>query len=152
MEEFILEFEKRYNRIKQKEMTLPTCVLAFKLLDASGLSHRDRQLVLTGVDYSNKDSMYDQMKASLKKFHGEQAIPETKSKEHLPIKHESPEEPVFYTSQRPFNHRRGRGGFQGNRNRGYYGNNNQRKDKPTNPIGFNGNLSNVKFVNQSCIL
>ena len=82
--------------------------------------------------------MYDQMKASLKKFHGEQAIPETKSKEHLPIKHESPEEPVFYTSQRPFNHRRGRGGFQGNRNRGYYGNNNQRKDKPTNPIGFNG--------------
>lgn len=138
MEEFILEFEKRYNRIKQKEMALPTCVLAFKLLDASGLSHRDRQLVLTGVDYSNKNSMYDQMKASLKKFHGEQAIPETKSKEHLPIKHESPEEPVFYTSQRPFNHRRGRGGFQGNRNRGYYGNNNQRKDKPTNPIGFNG--------------
>ena len=81
MEEFILEFEKRYNRIKQKEMALPTCVLAFKLLDASGLSHRDRQLVLTGVDYSNKDSMYNQMKASLKKFHGEQAIPEAKLKE-----------------------------------------------------------------------
>ena len=33
MEEFILEFEKCYNRIKQKEMALPMCVLAFKLLD-----------------------------------------------------------------------------------------------------------------------
>ena len=75
MEEFVLEFEKLYNRIKQRDTGLPQAVLAFKLLDASKLPHRDRQLVLTGVDYSQKDNLFDQMKASLKKFHGEEAIP-----------------------------------------------------------------------------
>ena len=43
MDNFILEFERRYNRIKTKEMTLPVAVLAFKLLDAAKLPHRDRQ-------------------------------------------------------------------------------------------------------------
>ena len=33
MDEFILEFERYYNRIKQKEMAFPEVVLAFKLLD-----------------------------------------------------------------------------------------------------------------------
>ena len=35
MDSYILEFEKLYNRIKNKEMELPQAVLAFKLLDAS---------------------------------------------------------------------------------------------------------------------
>ena len=68
MEEFVLKFEKLYNRIKQRDMGLLQPVLAFKLLDASKLPHRDRQLVLTGVDYSQKDNLFDQMKASLKSF------------------------------------------------------------------------------------
>ena len=69
-EEFVLEFEKLDNRVKQRDMGLPQAVLAFKLLDASKLPHRDRQLVLTGVDYSQKDNLFDQMKASLKSFMG----------------------------------------------------------------------------------
>ena len=61
-EDFILEFEKLYNRIKQKSMKLPEIALAFKSLDASKISHRDHQLVLTGVDYSQKESLFAQMK------------------------------------------------------------------------------------------
>ena len=75
MEDYILEFEKLYNRISQKDMTLPPPVLAFKLLDSAKLSHHDRQLALTGVDYSQKNTLFTQMKNSLHKFHGEQAIP-----------------------------------------------------------------------------
>ena len=89
MEEFILEFEKLYNRIKQKDMTLPSPVLAFKLLDAAKLSHRDRQLALTGVDYARKNELFDQMKAALQKFHGDQAIPLTEG-EGASIKIEAP--------------------------------------------------------------
>lgn len=52
------------NKIKGNGAT--TCVLAFKLQDASDLPHRDRQLLLTGVDDTTKNTMYDQMKTSLK--------------------------------------------------------------------------------------
>ena len=63
-----------YNRIKQKEMGLPQAVLAFKLLDTNKITHRDRQLVLTAVNYMEKETLFDQMKSSLRKFHGEQSV------------------------------------------------------------------------------
>ena len=62
MEEIILEFEKRYYQTKPKEMTLPTCALAFKLLDASGLPHRDQELVLSSVGYTNTDTIMTRAK------------------------------------------------------------------------------------------
>ena len=65
MDDFILEFERRYYRAKQ-EMELPQAVLAFKLLDPAQVEQKDRQLVLTGVDYSKKTELFDQMKSSLK--------------------------------------------------------------------------------------
>lgn len=59
MNVFILEFEKRYHQGKTKEMMLAICKLAFELLDASGLPHRDQELVLSSVGYTNKDTMYE---------------------------------------------------------------------------------------------
>ena len=44
MNYFILEFKRLYNRIKQNKIILPE-VLAFKLIDASKIPHRDLQLV-----------------------------------------------------------------------------------------------------------
>lgn len=71
MEDYFIEFEKRYNRIKQKSVILPSPILAFKLLDSSGLDTRDRQLVLIGVNYSVTDTLLNQMKSALRKFYGE---------------------------------------------------------------------------------
>ena len=34
MEDFVLKFEKLYNRIRQKNMILPPAVIALKLFDA----------------------------------------------------------------------------------------------------------------------
>jgi len=66
-------------------MELPIPVLAFKLLDSSGLTHHNRQLVLIGVDYTNKANLFLQMKNSLKKFHDEQAIPESNEKSTIKV-------------------------------------------------------------------
>ena len=75
MEDYVLEFEKLYNRIYQKEMTLPPAVLAFKLLDGAKLNHCDCQLVLTGIYYTNRETLFEQMKKAFHKFHGKQVIP-----------------------------------------------------------------------------
>ena len=75
MEDRILEFENFYNRINQKEMTFTApSALAFKILNGATLNHRDRQLVLTGLDYTNKVTLFDQMRKALRKFHRDQAI------------------------------------------------------------------------------
>ena len=42
---YIHEFEKLYNKIKQKNIILPKAILAFELLDSSGLDIQDRQLL-----------------------------------------------------------------------------------------------------------
>ena len=55
-------------------MELPQPVLAFKLLECSDLEIKDRELVLTGVDYEKKsDTLFKQMSISLKTFFGQQA-------------------------------------------------------------------------------
>ena len=74
IENYILEFEKSHNRISQKDMTLPSPVLTFNLLDSAKLSNHDRQIALTGVDYSQKNTLFTQIKNSLCKLHGEQAL------------------------------------------------------------------------------
>ena len=56
-------------------MALPEIVLALKLLDCTGLEHKDRQLVLTGVDCKITGNPFHQVKMSLKKFVGEQSKP-----------------------------------------------------------------------------
>ena len=60
-------------------MTLPPAVLAFRLLDGSGLEHQERQLVLTAVDYTKTDTMFVQMTQALRKFFGKQSVPATGS-------------------------------------------------------------------------
>ena len=73
--DFILEYEKMYNLLSNKEgATFTDVILAMKLIDSSNLSEVDRKLVLSGMDYSKKSELFKQSKSSLKKFIGEQAI------------------------------------------------------------------------------
>ena len=57
MEDSILEFEKLYNRVRQKNMILPPAAIALKLLDASQLDSNNRKLVLTAVDYNKVNTL-----------------------------------------------------------------------------------------------
>ncbi|KAK7907197.1 hypothetical protein WMY93_015809 [Mugilogobius chulae] len=71
MVDYIVEFERRYNRLQKFKMELPDAVLAFKLLDTAGLNIKDKQLALTAcssVSFAN-------MKSALKRIFGDAASP-----------------------------------------------------------------------------
>ena len=74
MENYISQFDMRSIALSKHNVTIPKCILAFKLLDSAGLDIKGKQLVLTGVKFSEPDTMYDSMKLSLKKFFGSQEV------------------------------------------------------------------------------
>lgn len=156
MEDFIMEYEKLYNRMVQKKLKLPESILAFKLLESSNLEFKDRQLVLTGVNYENKDTLFEQMKSAMKKFFGQQATsPSTSSRNESQIKVEpvlevSDEHALYNSNYRPNPSRRlqprGRGYFPSYNNNPVFGRSNatnqntyqQANRKNFNPTGLNG--------------
>lgn len=149
MEEYVTEFEKLYNRSKKFKMELPEPVLAFKLLECADLEMKDRQLVLTGVDYDQKDTLFKQMRNSLKKFFGQQAA-QASGGSVSRIKVEPAfmvAEEVNYTGRQNYYPRgRGRGGnFRGRYQQAYNPRNSQpnygsgnRVTKSINPNGSDG--------------
>ena len=66
--EFITDFESKSQRLKNKGITLPASILAFKLLKAAQLTDEERLVVMTGLDFAKKDELYKDTVASLKKF------------------------------------------------------------------------------------
>ena len=93
IQDFLMEFDKLYNIGVKRDMKLPATVLAFKLLDAAKLTKQERMFVLTGIDFSNKDTMYDQAKNALKKFSGQQVVTAVHGTEDIKI------EPTFTATQ-----------------------------------------------------
>ena len=79
--DFIANFDTKYRRIEKKSMKLPSEILAFKLLQKARINYKERLLVLTGMNYGNRKSMYEDTKSSLKKFIGEQLSSEKQSSE-----------------------------------------------------------------------
>ena len=72
VEEYILEFDRRYKRAEKKGLVYPDVIKAFKLLDNGTASGANKMITLTAVDFNKKDELYSQMQAALRKFHGEQ--------------------------------------------------------------------------------
>ena len=66
--EYVANFHQKYHRIERLNMKLPAAVLAFKLLKCVNLSKEERMLVLSGMNFTEKEKLYEQAKASLKKF------------------------------------------------------------------------------------
>lgn len=69
--DYISNFDQKYNKILKKNMTLPPEILAFKLLRRANITREEKLLVMTGMDYTKKETLYDQAKKSLKKFKGD---------------------------------------------------------------------------------
>ena len=63
---YIQIFYQRYHRLIKLNMTLPKPVLAFKLLKGANIMKEQRMLLLTGLDYNDKDKT--KAKKSLKKY------------------------------------------------------------------------------------
>ena len=51
-------------------MALPPEILAFKLLRKANITPEEKLLVLTGMNYEQKETLYEEAKKSLKQFKG----------------------------------------------------------------------------------
>ena len=74
IEEYILEFDRRYKRAEKKGLVYPDVIKAFKLLDNGTASGPNKMITLTAVDFCKKGELYSQMQAALRKFQGEQVV------------------------------------------------------------------------------
>ena len=68
--QYIANFDQKYQRIVTKGMKLPSEILAFKLLKRAKITHDEKLLVMTGMDYAQKATLYEQARKSLQKFKG----------------------------------------------------------------------------------
>ena len=71
--QFIPEWTTAYKKAKNISCVFPDEFLSFKLLDAANLSQIERNLVLTGVDYTGAN-LLGQMQTALQKFIGRSAL------------------------------------------------------------------------------
>ena len=65
---FVNEFETLHNIVKKRDMDYSKIILGFKLLDAACISAADRKFVLSGVNFKEKATFYEQVKSSLRKY------------------------------------------------------------------------------------
>ena len=69
--QYITRFDSVYERVKNKGLSLPQSILAFKLLRGAKLNEEERLVIMTGLDFEERESsMYDDAKSALKKFKG----------------------------------------------------------------------------------
>ena len=60
--EYIASFDSRYRKIEKLKMALPPEILAFKLQKNSNIDKEQKMLVLTGMNYMNKKTLYEAAK------------------------------------------------------------------------------------------
>ena len=137
--EFIVKFDEKYKKIVKKGITLPSEIVAFMMLKRSHISKDERLLVLTGMDYSRKDELYEQAQISLKKFKGDQAHAGASSSESIAIKLEPAflaenEEALLSAGYQRI--RRGNGYYHGNNSR------QRERSSDSNNRGRGGNRGN----------
>ena len=63
--EFISNFDERYKRIVKGGTAIPSDILAFMMLKRARITKEERLLVVTGMDFKDKDKLYDQAKVSM---------------------------------------------------------------------------------------
>ena len=54
--EYVAAFDAKCRKVEKKKMTLRTEILAFKLLRKANITKEEKLLVLTGMNYDNKET------------------------------------------------------------------------------------------------
>ena len=68
--EFVSMFDFRYRKLEKKKMKIPSEMLAFKLLKKANLTRQENLLILTGMNFDNRGSLFEEAKKALKKYKG----------------------------------------------------------------------------------
>ena len=83
--DFIACFDMKYRKLEKLNINLPQEILAFKMLGKANISREMRLIVLTGIDFAEKDMMYEQAQAALRKFAGDIHVTVNCEKEQLDL-------------------------------------------------------------------
>ena len=70
MQEYITSFIQKHSKVAKKGLKFPNEILAFELIRNANISKDEEKLVLTGVDFDDKDNLFENAQKSLKKFMG----------------------------------------------------------------------------------
>ena len=95
LDEFISEFESKYNRIKLTGTKLPEEILAYMLMRRANLTHIEKMLILSRVDIEKKDDLFKNVKVNMKNILGKRL----QEKEKVPDKDEIRLEAAFLAEQ-----------------------------------------------------
>ena len=68
--EFVSMFDFKYRKIEKKQIKVPPEILAFKLLRKAKITREEHSIILTGMNFENRATLYDDAKKALKKFKG----------------------------------------------------------------------------------
>ena len=68
--EFVSMFDFKYRKIEKKQIKIPPEILAFKLLKKENLTRQENLLILTGINFDNRGSLFEEAKKALKKYKG----------------------------------------------------------------------------------
>ena len=161
MVQYITNYDRKVSELKRDGIELPETVLASQLLESVCLDKKERQLVLTAVDYSQKETMYEQMRMALIKFQGEDITTSKGNNVTFKVKEElvntTDNEEAYYTRRNSdygnrygnFGNDRGNTAQRGrtnwsrgrrSRGRGYVSKNTRGRTRSLNPKDADGNL------------
>ena len=68
--EYASMFDFKYRKIEKKQMHLPPEILAFKLLRKAKITREKHSIILTGMNFENRATLYNDAKKALKNFKG----------------------------------------------------------------------------------
>ena len=126
--DYIIHFERLYNKAKSHSMEIHEGVLAYRLLNSANLSENHKQLVRATLS----EMKYNKMKDQLKKVFSNVTSNRAKTKEDLPVKIEPND--TFYGSSVEQNH-------SNNSEELFYANNDFRRERvrgPNQPFSSRG--------------
>ena len=110
MEEYVNNFDRKYRESEKCDiLKMGNGAKGFLLLDHSKLNHQQQQLVLTGVNYEEKDKIHEQMKSSLVKYFGKACMANGETTPSIQFKSED----AFYNTRTYSRGRPTRGNWRG---------------------------------------
>jgi len=135
VDEYLSEFDRRYHKLKECEVTLPDAVLACRLLKSCALSDVHFQLALSTTAVLT----FENMRATLKKLFTDSSPSKTEGASHAVVKVEND---VFYgRSARGDYHQRREAKNDGRNSSGGCGSTKQTGDSRVNPLKPDGTVS-----------